>query len=125
MERISIGGREIAKAQRAKTPFCQRYIEFLEADMFSEIRESVVYNIVEWQWKKGLLRTDRQYQHYTGTMSTGAFAANKEAIIANKSDDKILTQMVAFKEEHSLDMCETGEQWFSYVTEGANNEAKR
>lgn len=111
--------REVVKVQKAKTPFCQRYIEFLGAGLPKAISESVLFNIVQWQWKQGQLRTDRQYQRYGNTpMSADAFEANEAAIMANKSDDKILKQMVAFKEAHSLDMCETGEAWFVYVTEG-------
>jgi hypothetical protein len=38
--------------------------------------------------------------------------------MSNKSDDKIMREMVAFKEACSLDMCETGQEWFDYVTIG-------
>jgi hypothetical protein len=115
--------RIVAKAQREKTPWCERYIEFLQADLPKAITESVVFNIVQWQWKQGQLRTDRQYRGYVEgqRMSEEAFEANEANIMANKADDKILRQMVEFKEEHSLDMCEIGEQWFAYVTEGVGD----
>lgn len=117
----------VAKAQREKTPFCERYIEFLQAGLPKAVQDSVVFNIVDWQWKEGKLRTDRQWEPYEGFKMVGTkpqgwdpgrFKANEDAILSNKSDEKILAEMVAFKEENSLDMCETGEAWFEYVTEG-------
>ena len=65
---------------------------------------------------------DRQFSYYNREkpMSSGAFQANEQAIIANKSDAKILAQMGEFKEENSLDMCDDGEAWFVYVTEGGD-----
>ena len=56
MNRVSVAAREVAKAQEAKTPFCQRYIEFLEAGLPKIITNSVAFNIVEWQWKKGTVK---------------------------------------------------------------------
>ena len=110
---------EVVKAQREKTPFSERYIEFLKAGLGKAITESVVFNIVQWQWKKGELRTDRQHFRYHGQeLSKGAFDGNEAAIMANKSDDKILAGMVAFKEANSLDMSETGESWYTYITTG-------
>lgn len=113
---------EVAKQQQQKTPFCERYIEFLKADLPKKILESVIFNIVEWQWKKGELRTDRMYKVYEGRMGERAFAVNEENIMANKSDDKILKEMVAFKEENSLDMCVTVAQWFDYIVNGGQRQ---
>lgn len=112
--------REVAKRQRDKTPFCDRYIEFLRAHLGKAITDSVVFNIVNWQWKKGELREDRQFKwrYRRNPMSAGAFKANEEAVMANKSDGKILAQMAEFKDKNLLDMCEVGESWFVYITEG-------
>lgn len=116
--------RIVAKAERENTPFAERYIEMLQADLGKAITHSVLFNIVDWQWRKGELRTDRQYQHYNRQaekgMSADAFQANEQAIMDNKSDDKILTEMGEFKEEHSLDMCPVADKWFVYITEGGD-----
>jgi len=106
----------------AKTPFSRRYIKLLRADIPPEIRDSVMFNIIEWQWKKGELREDRQYKTYNKEkpMSNEAFVANEAAIMANKSDGAVLAQLVVFKAENSLDMDEVGDVWFAYVTEGGS-----
>ncbi len=129
---------EVVKRQREKTPFSKRYIEFLQAVLPRAVQDSVLFNIVDWQWKNGELRTDRQYVHYVkgAKMSQRSFDANEASIIENKSDAKVVgyddspqvyanergeevaTTLGAFKKENSLDMCETGEAWLVYVTEG-------
>lgn len=67
--------REVAKRQRDKTPFCERYIEFLQANLGKAITDSVVFNVVDWQWKKGELREDRQFKwrYRDNPMSAWAF----------------------------------------------------
>jgi hypothetical protein len=67
----------IVNEQKEPSEFSKRYIEFLRADLPKEIVESVVYNIVDWQWKQGQLRTDRQYRGYVEgqRMSEEAFEA--------------------------------------------------
>lgn len=118
---------EVAKASRKRTPFNDRYGEFLKAGLDRAVLEAVVFNIVDWQWKDGQLRTDRSWEPYEGFKMVGGklqgwdpgrFKANEDAIKANKSDSKILAEMLAFKEANSLDMCDTGAAWFGYVTEG-------
>ena len=112
--------REVAKRQREKTPFCERYIEMLQAGLDKVVQDAVMFNIVNWQWKKGELRTDRQFKHYQKgeKIAPSLFSANEGAIMDNKCDAKVLEEMVAFKEANSLDMREAGEAWFGYVTEG-------
>jgi hypothetical protein len=117
---------EVIKAQRQKTPFSTRYIEFVRANIRDAVRDSVIFNIVAWQQTKGKLRTDRQFEYYGKRHSKkegwheSRFRANEDAIIANKSDAKMLEQMTAFRAENSLDMDEEGEAWFVYITEGGD-----
>ena len=113
---------EELEAEIASIEWGMRWIEFLGAVLGKAVTESVVYNVVEWQWKEGVLRADRQYQHYNRDaekgMSADAFKANEASIISNKSESKILAQMGKYKEKHSMDMCDVAEAWFGYVTEG-------
>ena len=104
----------IAKKQREPTSFSTRYIEFLQAGLAPAVQDSVMFNIIEWQWKKGELRTDRQYSRYIEgqEISHDAFVANEAVIMANKSDAKVLAQMTEFKAENSMDMDEAGDAWF-------------
>lgn len=110
----------VARAQKEKTPFCNRYIEFLRSGLGRSTMDLVLFNIVAWQEGKGELRTDRQFEYYSKPMTRKAFENNEEAIIANKSDAKILSELGEFKEAHSLDMSSLGERWFVYVTEGGD-----
>ena len=114
--------REVAKAQREKAPFCERFIEFLQAGLDQEIIDSVNYNIIAWQERKEMLRTDRDFEYYnpqaTKPLSKHRFESNEEAIMANKSDAQVLEQMAAFRAENSLDMDEEAQQWFDYITTG-------
>ena len=105
------------KAKIASIEWGMRYIEFLRAGLPEEVQDAVVYNIISWQWKEGMLRTDRHFKHYgkDEKVAPSLFKANAEAISANSSDAKVFEQLGEFKEENSLDMCEDGEKWFRYV----------
>lgn len=118
--------KEVVKRQREKTPFGSRYIQFLQADIPKAIIDQVVFNIVAWQEKRGVLRTDRQFEYYKENerMPDEKFAANEDAIISNKSDDLVLSQMAEFREQNSLDMCPEAEAWFEYVTRGGHKPAQ-
>lgn len=105
-----------------KSPFSKRYIKLLRSNIAAGIRDSVTFNIIEWQWKKGELREDRQFSRDVEgeAISREAFQRNEEAIMANKSDALALSQMLEFKKRNSMDMDEVGEAWFVYVTEGGD-----
>ena len=113
---------EVAKAQREKTPFCERFIEFLRARLDEATMDAVNYNIIAWQEGKGELTTDRKFEHYnpaaTKPMTKERFAGNEAAIMQNKSDARALDQMAAFKTNNSFDMGEVAQQWFDYITTG-------
>ena len=113
---------EVAKAQREKTPFCERFIEFLRAGLGKMTVDAVNYNIIAWQERKGVLKTDREFEHYNPNakkpMSGERFKSNEANIMQNKSDAAVLAKMAGYKSEYSLDMNEVEAQWFEYVTTG-------
>ena len=115
---------EVAKAQREKTPFCERFIEFLQAGLPQEVVDAVNYNIIAWQEQKGELKTDRHCEYYPAPgskappMSKYKFETNEAAIMQNKSDAQALEQMSEFKAENSLDMGDEAQKWFEYVVNG-------
>jgi len=113
---------EVAKAQREKTPFCERFIEFLRARLDQATMDAVNYNIIAWQEREGVLKTDREFEYYNPDakkgMSAHRFKSNEANIMQNKSDVAVLEKMAAYKSEYSLDMDEVEMQWFEYVTTG-------
>ena len=113
---------EVAKAQRETTPVCERFIEFLQAGLDQATMDAVNYNIIAWQERKGVLKTDREFEHYNPTakkpMSAGRFNSNEANIMQNKSDAAVLAKMADYKTENSLDMDDEAQQWFEYVTTG-------
>ena len=111
--------REVAKAQREKTPFCERFIEFLQAGLDQDTMDAVNYNIIAYQEKKGILKTDRDFDYYgKQAMPDASFKNNESSIMQNKSDAAVLEKMAAYKTDNSLDMGEEAQKWFEYVVEG-------
>ena len=111
--------RAVVKAQKGTTPFCVRYIEFINAGLDKEVQDAVMFNIIAWQQAKGELKTTRIFKHYEGQkMAPQVFESNEAAIMQNKSDAIVLEKLATYKAENSLDMSEAEAQWFDYVTEG-------
>ena len=112
----------VAKAQREKTPFCERFIEFLQAGLDQATINAVNYNIIAWQEREGVLKTDREFEHYSPyakkPLSTERFKSNEANIMQNKSDAAVLAKMAGYKSEYSLDMNEVEAQWFDFITTG-------
>jgi len=112
----------VAKAQREKTPFCERFIEFLQAGLDQATIDAVNYNIVAWQESEGVLKTDREFEYYNPNakkpMSGERFKGNEANIMQNKSDAKVLGELAEYKAEYSLDMGEVVQGWFDYVRTG-------
>lgn len=115
---------EVAKTQREKTPFCERFIEFLRAGLDKATMDTVNYNIIAQQERKGMLKTDRHFEHYPDPaskakpMSKLRFDTNEAAIMQNKSDAQVLEQMRVFMSENFHGMDEEAQGWFDYVVSG-------
>lgn len=117
---------EVVKAQREKTPFCERFIEFLQAGLDQSVMDAMNYNIIAWQERKGMLRTDRYFEHYPDPaskpkpMSKHKFETNEAAIMQNQSDAQVLEQMGEFMSENFHGMDDEAQGWFDYVAKGVS-----
>lgn len=113
---------EVARAQKNKTPFCERFIEFLQAGLDQVTIDAVNYNIIAWQEREGILRTDREFEYYNRDAKKGLsaerFKSNEANIMQNKSDAAVLGKLAAFKAENSLDTDGEAQKWFDYVVGG-------
>lgn len=105
-----------------KSLFSKRYLRFLQAGLDSATLVSVLYNVIEYQRKHRTVRTDRPEPAKIGGKdakeSRTAYIERMIPVMRNTSDAKVLTQLAAFRESHSLDMGDEADAWFAYVTEG-------
>lgn len=115
---------EVAKAQKEGIPFCTRFIEFLQAGLDKATVDAVNYNIIAQQERKGVLKTDRHFEHYPDPaskakpMSPLRFDTNEAAIMQNKSDARVLEQMRVFMSENFHGMDDEAQEWFEFIIAG-------
>jgi len=108
----------VKQGRETKTEFSQRFVDFLKAGLDQHTIESVNYNVIAYQQKNGTLRTDRMVEPKKEKMKRSYYERRETALMQNESDQQAIDNLAVYKQENSLDMDETADQWFDYITTG-------
>lgn len=108
----------LADSRPQKTESGKRFVEFIQARLDAQLQACVLFNVVMYQSKNNTLRTDRPVQEKKDNMPRKYFLDRERALMRNESDDQVLTQMVEYKTENSLDMNTEAQEWFEFITAG-------
>ena len=110
---------EVLAAREVKSPFSERFIQFLQAGLSWDVVEAVTYNVAAYQQNSGELRTNRVVPPRREGESGEQFQLRRDIIDQNASDEKMLRKLSAYREENSLDMDDTEQGWYDYIATGA------